>query len=118
MTEEDKKAIETMQHWIEYEKANKDKINKAEELITIQETILNLIQKLQEENKILKNKEKFYNKLAEDNEYYADAIKKKGKIIDSAIKQVEQLRQDFSEDLQVDFIIILEILKDKKVIDW
>ena len=33
-------AIETMQHWIDYEKKNKDKINKADELIEVQETIL------------------------------------------------------------------------------
>lgn len=33
-------AIKTMEHWVEYEKANKDKINKADELILIQETIL------------------------------------------------------------------------------
>lgn len=45
MTEEEKEAIETMKRWIEYEKQNKDKINKANELIEIQETVLNLIQK-------------------------------------------------------------------------
>lgn len=45
MNEEEKKAIETMQHWIEYEKENKDKINKADELIEIQETVLNLLEK-------------------------------------------------------------------------
>lgn len=33
-------AIETFKHWIEYEKANKNKIHKADELIEIQETIL------------------------------------------------------------------------------
>lgn len=33
-------AIETMQNWIDYEKKNKDKINKADELILVQETIL------------------------------------------------------------------------------
>ena len=33
-------AIETFKHWIEYEKANKNKIHKADELIEIQETVL------------------------------------------------------------------------------
>lgn len=47
MTEEEIQAIETMKHWIEYEKENKNQINKAEELIQIQETILNLINKQQ-----------------------------------------------------------------------
>lgn len=45
-------------------------------------------------------------------------LEKKDKIINNAIIEVENLRQYFSEDLQVDFIGILEILKDKKVIDW
>lgn len=45
MNEEEKKAIKTMQHWIEHEKENKDKINKADELIEIQETVLNLLEK-------------------------------------------------------------------------
>ena len=47
MTEAEKQAIETMKHWIDYEKANKEKINKADELIEIQETILNLLEKQQ-----------------------------------------------------------------------
>lgn len=42
-----REAVEEFKNWIEYEKTNKDKINKAEELITVQETILNLIQKLE-----------------------------------------------------------------------
>ena len=45
-------------------------------------------------------------------------IEKQDKIIDKAINEIEILRQDFDESLQCDFIRILEILKDKKVIDW
>lgn len=44
--------------------------------------------------------------------------KKKDKIIDNAIVEIENIRQYFSEDLQPEFIGVLEILKDKKVIDW
>ena len=55
MTEEEKEAIETMKRWIEYEKQNKDKINKANELIEIQETVLNLIQKQDKEIEHWKN---------------------------------------------------------------
>lgn len=33
-------AIKIMEHWIEYEKNNKKKINRADELINIQKTIL------------------------------------------------------------------------------
>ena len=51
MTEAEKQAIETMKHWIDYEKNNKDKINKADELIEIQETLLNLIERQQKEIK-------------------------------------------------------------------
>jgi len=45
-------------------------------------------------------------------------IKKKDEIINNSINEIERLRQYFSEDLQVEFVRILEILKDKKVIDW
>ena len=48
MTDRETHALETMKHWIDYEKNNKNKINKAEELIDIQETILNLIKKQQD----------------------------------------------------------------------
>ena len=45
-------------------------------------------------------------------------LEKKDKIINDSIKEIEIFRQYFSEDLQPDFIRILEILKDKKVIEW
>lgn len=60
MTGKEKDAIETMQHWIDYEKANKEKINKADELIEIQETVLNLIQTQQEEINDLKWRNEIY----------------------------------------------------------
>ncbi len=44
-------------------------------------------------------------------------LEKKDKIINNAINEIETLRTYFSEDLQPDFIKILEILKDKKVIN-
>lgn len=44
-------AVRTMEHWVEYEKANKDKINKADELILIQETILADYKRLKEDFK-------------------------------------------------------------------
>lgn len=53
MTDREIKAIETMKNWIDYEKENKDKINKAEDLIDIQETIIKLIQKQQDKIDIL-----------------------------------------------------------------
>lgn len=47
-------AIKIMEHWIEYEKNNKEKINRADELINIQETILSDYKKALKENEILK----------------------------------------------------------------
>ena len=49
MTNEQREAIETMQHWIEYEKDHQNEINKAEELIHIQDTVLSLIKEQEEE---------------------------------------------------------------------
>ena len=87
MTKEQKEAIETMQHWIEYEKTHKDKINKADELIGIQETVLNLIQEQEAE---IKKKDKIIDNLAkafkqddvrsveEIKEYFEKQVKEKG----------------------------------------
>ena len=52
--EEIEKAKEIMKHWVEYEKQNKGKINKADELIEIQETLLQHIKQLEQENRKLK----------------------------------------------------------------
>ncbi len=48
-------AVKTMEHWIKYEKNNKDKINKADELIYIQEIILSDYKKVLKEVKRLEN---------------------------------------------------------------
>lgn len=42
-----KEAIEIFKHWTDYNKVNKDKINRADELIEVQETILNYIEELE-----------------------------------------------------------------------
>lgn len=47
-------AVKTMEHWIEYEKNNKDKINKADQLIYIQETILSDYKRVLKENELLR----------------------------------------------------------------
>lgn len=75
------------------------------------ETVLNLLEK--------KNKqiEQYQNMLATNDMLYVLECEKKDKMINNAIVEIENLRQYFSEDLQPDFIRILEILKDKKVID-
>lgn len=46
-------AVKTMERWVEYEKNNKDKINKADELIYIQETILSNYKRVLKMNEVL-----------------------------------------------------------------
>lgn len=79
------------------------------------QTLLNLIEK---QDNTIKGNECVIETMAHNEEVLLETIEKKDKIIDDTIIAVENLRQYFSEDLQPDFIIILEILKNKKVIDW
>lgn len=74
-----------------------------------------IIQQLQEENK---QKDSLYEHTINELRRVDSELAEKEKIIENAINEVENLRQYFSEDLQVEFITILEILKNKKVIDW
>jgi hypothetical protein len=77
--------IGTFEHWIEYEKANKDKINKADELIEIQQGLLDLYKQEKEKNKELEkemelNKEAIYlanNTICNYDIGYQDALNKK-----------------------------------------
>lgn len=111
--------------------ATKGEFNKDIEAI---ETVLNLLEKKDEEiekykmmlaencartlNSNLKQKHKHEEDLEALHLGWKEEIEKKDEIINNAIIEIENLRQYFSEDLQPDFIRILEILKDKKVIDW
>ena len=91
MTTEQKEAIETMQHWIEYAKQNKDKINKADELIEIQETVLNLIQEQEKEIKSLDKA--IHDEILENydkQELYKKQLQKKDNIIDELAKAFKQ----------------------------
>ena len=53
MSMSEEEIIEQFEHWIEYEKQHKDKINKADELIEIQQGLLDLYNKEKEKNKEL-----------------------------------------------------------------
>ena len=82
MTTEQKEAIETMQHWIEYAKIHKDKINKADELIGIQETVLNLIQEQEKELKRLdKEAQQYFETIIRQAQEFDSQLQKKDKII-------------------------------------
>lgn len=92
MTEEEKEAIETMQRWIEYEKQNKDKINKANELIEIQETVLNLIQK---QDKEIEHWKKGFERELEDNRKNTCELLKQDLIIRGKDKQIDLILDVF-----------------------
>lgn len=62
-------AIKIMEHWVEYEKNNKEKINRADELINIQETILLNYKRALKENEELKRKNKTLEELLQGNLY-------------------------------------------------
>jgi hypothetical protein len=53
MNEEEKEAVEILKEWKDYNIRNKNILLKADEIINVQETILNLIEKLQKENEEL-----------------------------------------------------------------
>ena len=86
-------AIKTMEHWIEYEKNNKEKINKADELINIQETILLEYKKILKENKELNNRCK---NLDEEAQAYVEELMGdstlKDRIINRLNKENEELK--------------------------
>lgn len=73
MNEEEKKAIETLKSWKDYNIKNKNKLLNVDKLINIQELILNLIEKLQKENEMLRLQNILYKN------YIHELKKKKGK---------------------------------------
>lgn len=81
-------AVKTMEHWVEYEKNNKDKINKADELIYIQEIILSDYKRVLKENEYMHNElnkqQTTINKYAKENEEL--------KILKSGIQTLQDLR--------------------------
>ena len=92
MTKEEKEAIETMKRWIEYEKQNKDKINKANELIEIQETVLNLIQK---QDKEIEHWKKGFERELENNRKNTCELLKQDLIIREKDKQIDLILDVF-----------------------
>lgn len=88
MTEEE--SIETLKSWLEYNKKHKNILREADKIIAVQETILNLIQKLQEEKEIHIKLEQQYKKEYLDTR---EGAKEKDKIIKL---MVEELINQFS----------------------
>lgn len=88
-------AIKVMEHWIEYEKNNKEKINRADELINIKEIILSDYKRVLKENRILKEEKEQaweeWNNLEQGS--YETEQKLKQQIKESQ-KENEELKED------------------------
>lgn len=80
MTEEE--SIEIFKNWLEYNKKHKNILIEADKIIAVQETILNLIQKLQEENLDVKKE-----------------LEKKDIIIDFIKEEREHIKSNLETDL-------------------
>ena len=126
MTKE-QEAIEIMRHWIDYEKQNKDKINKADELIDIQETVLNMLKEKEAEiekykklladnlarnlNDSIKAKEKADTDLDDLNKGWQLELEKKDKIIDLILDKLNQGRNVFENSEIKEIVEIYEKIK-------
>lgn len=95
MTKEQEEAIKTMKHWIDYEKNNRDKINKADELINMQETVLSMLKEISadsaEKDKIIVEKSAEIEKLKTD-----------FKIVDQECSRLE--RKEAKQDKMIDLM--------------
>ena len=103
MNEEEKKAIETLKSWKDYNIRNKNKLLRADEIIKIQETILNLIEKLQKENEELKEKEnKIYKEVHESLAFEKFLIVKERKpdLFNQGRFYISQIIYDILNDVQ------------------
>ena len=90
MNEEEKKAIETLKSWKDYNIRNKNKLLESVEIIKVQEIILNLIEKLQKENKELKNDyENLSNSVVVKNHYIKNSIP-----VQKVKDKIEQLKKN------------------------
>ena len=114
----DKEAIKEMKNWVEYEKANKEKIIKADELIEIQETVLNLIEKYKNLYRIALN-----NTIKSDRELLT--LKRDFEIVGHECFRLKQ--EEIKKDKQIeqyqnmlatnDMLHVLECEKKDKIID-
>ena len=121
-------AIKVMEHWIEYEKNNKEKINRADELINIQETILSAYKRVLKENEELQEDRNKFKKALGKRITYCNELEKdlfengsnyvipKQKVKD----KIEELNKEIKSCTEIDAIfkikqqqILQELLGDK-----
>ena len=91
----DKEAIKEMKNWIEYEKTNKEKIIKADELIEIQETILNLIENQKAE--IEKTKQNYKNLIKHITILTESLGLEEDAPIDEMYEEINKLKEEIEE---------------------
>ena len=100
MTEE--KAIEIMKDWIVFQKAHKEKINKADELIEIQETILKALEQKDKIIEDLKEKNRrigeIYNQLHKTHIQTRKSLKG---MINKQNKEIQELKADRVEKYKI-----------------
>lgn len=113
-------AIKIMEHWVEYEKNNKEKINRADELINIQETILLNYKRVLKENeelneKILDNAGIYQLGFKDGEESYIKKVKDK---IEELKEKIENLPAEvypiIEDDLQIKIEVLEELLESEE----
>ena len=118
MSEEEKKAIDTLNSWYNYNKKNRNKLLEADKIIKVQETILNLIENQQKEINNLKEIEQLHQeengklrvelekyKLLNANIEKANEIIKSNKLNEKEREIIETYRKLIEETGRNDWII-------------
>ena len=95
MTEEEQKAIENFDKRLTIEKYTKN-IGTPIYIKDI-EIILNLINKQQKEIETSKQKEKFYKKLSEDNDYFATELENKNQLEKEVADDIDKVAVELSK---------------------
>lgn len=94
MSEEEKKAIEILTSWYNYNKKNRNKLLEADKIIKVQETILNLIEKQQTELNNLKEIEKEHQ---EENGKLRVELEKYKRLAEMNLKDAEEFQENMCE---------------------
>ena len=117
MNEEEKKAIETLKSWKDYNIRNKNKLLRADEIIKVQETILNLIEKMKICINILDDELKERDETINKKEIIIEKLQKEDTEQKSEIKKIEHDNQTlknfasgiFNENIEKDFIPVQKV---------
>lgn len=115
-------AIKIMEHWIEYEKNNKEKINRADELINIQETILSAYKRVLKENEklrvkwdkdthILQNKLDYANADRIDLAQQNKELRKENEELNNRCRNLDKEAQAYLEELAGDNTLTRRTIK-------